>query len=86
MPLKVSLVSADAEIWSGEASIVVARTVIGEIGLMAGHEPVLGILDRGEVRITKTDGSKVIANAQDGFLSMEGDEVTIVAGNAAIIS
>jgi len=86
MPLKVSLVSADAEVWSGEASIVVARTVIGEIGLMAGHEPVLGILDRGEVRITKTDGSKVIANAQDGFLSMEGDEVTIVAGNAAIIS
>jgi F-type H+-transporting ATPase subunit epsilon len=86
MPLTVSLVSADAEIWSGEASIVVARTVIGEIGLMAGHEPVLGILDRGEVRITKTDGSKVIANAQDGFLSMEGDEVTIVAGNAAIIS
>ena len=86
MPLKVSLVSADAEVWSGEASIVVARTVIGEIGLMAGHEPVLGILDRGEVRITKTDGSKVIANAQDGFLSMEGDVVTIVAGNAAIIS
>jgi len=86
MPLTVSLVSADAEIWSGEASIVVARTVIGEIGIMAGHEPVLGILDRGEVRITKTDGSKVIANAQDGFLSMEGDEVTIVAGNAAIIS
>jgi len=86
MPLTVSLVSADAEIWSGEASIVVARTVIGEIGLMAGHEPVLGILDRGEVRITKTDGSKVIANAQDGFLSMEGDVVTIVAGNAAIIS
>ena len=86
MPLTVSLVSADAEIWTGEASIVVARTVIGEIGLMAGHEPVLGILDRGEVRITKTDGSKVIANAQDGFLSMEGDEVTIVAGNAAIIS
>ena len=45
MPLTVSLVSADAEIWSGEASIVVAKTVIGEIGLMAGHEPVLGILD-----------------------------------------
>ena len=86
MPLKVSLVSADAEVWSGEASIVVAKTVIGEIGLMAGHEPVLGILAGGEVRITETSGSKIIANAQDGFLSMEGDEVTIVAGNAAIIS
>ncbi|WP_322409491.1 F0F1 ATP synthase subunit epsilon [Microbacterium invictum] len=86
MPLKVSLVSADAEVWSGEASLVVAKTVEGEIGFMAGHEPVLAILAEGQVRITRPDGSKIIANAQDGFLSMEQDEVTIVAGNAALIS
>jgi F-type H+-transporting ATPase subunit epsilon len=86
MPLKVSLVSADAEVWSGEASLVVAKTVEGEIGFMSGHEPVLAILAEGQVRITETSGTKIIANAQDGFLSMEGDVVTIVAGNAAIIS
>jgi len=86
MALHVSLVSADAEIWSGEASLVVAKTVEGEIGFMAGHEPVLAILAEGQVRITGTDGSKIIANAQDGFLSMENDDLTIVAGNAAIIS
>ena len=56
MPLKVSLVSADAEVWSGEASLVVAKTVIGEIGFMAGHEPVLAILAEGQVRITETSG------------------------------
>ncbi|KRB36106.1 UNVERIFIED_CONTAM: F0F1 ATP synthase subunit epsilon [Microbacterium sp. SLM126] len=86
MPLKVSLVSADAEVWSGEASLVVAKTVEGEIGFMAGHEPVLAILAEGQVRITETSGSKIVANAQDGFLSMEGDDLTIVAGNAALIS
>ena len=86
MPLKVSLVSADAEVWSGEASLVVAKTVEGEIGFMAGHEPVLAILAEGQVRITETSGTKIIANAQDGFLSMEGDDLTIVAGNAALIS
>ncbi|WP_125132491.1 F0F1 ATP synthase subunit epsilon [Microbacterium sp. 10M-3C3] len=86
MPLQVHLVSADAEVWSGEASLVVAKTVEGEIGFMAGHEPVLAILAEGQVRITRADGSKVTANAQDGFLSMEGDELTIVAGNAALIS
>ena len=63
MPLHVSLVSADAEVWSGEASLVVAKTVEGEIGFMAGHEPVLAILAEGQVRITKDDGSKVVANA-----------------------
>ena len=86
MPLKVSLVSADAEVWSGEASLVVAKTVEGEIGFMTGHEPVLAILAQGQVRITQTSGTKIIANAQDGFLSMEGDDLTIVAGNAALIS
>jgi F-type H+-transporting ATPase subunit epsilon len=38
------------------------------------------------VRITQTSGSKIVANAQDGFVSMEGDNLTIVAGNAALIS
>jgi len=86
MPLRVSLVSADAEVWTGEATLVIAKTVEGEIGFMAGHEPVLAILAEGQVRITQSDGSKILANAQDGFLSMEGDDLTIVAGNAALIS
>jgi len=86
MPLHVSLVSADAEVWSGEASIVVAKTVEGEIGILAGHEPMLGILAQGEVRITTIDGERILADAQDGFVSIAGDEVTIVAGNAQLIS
>ncbi|MDD7930339.1 F0F1 ATP synthase subunit epsilon [Microbacterium thalli] len=84
MALTVTLVSAEAEVWSGEATLVVAKTVEGEIGFMAGHEPVLAILAEGQVRITRPGGEKIVANAQDGFLSMEGDELTIVAGNAAL--
>ena len=84
--LAVSVVSADAEVWAGEASLVVAKTVEGEIGFMSGHEPVLAILAEGQVRITQADGSKILASAQDGFLSMEGDDLTIVAGNAALVS
>lgn len=86
MPLKVSLVSADAEVWSGEATLVVAKTVIGEIGFMAGHEPVLAILADGEVRITQADDTRIIASAKDGFVSVDNDNVTIVAGNAALVS
>lgn len=86
MPLRVNLVSADAEVWTGEASLVVAKTVEGEIGFMQGHEPVLAILAQGEVRITGVDGNKILASAQDGFLSMSGDELTIVAGHASLVS
>lgn len=83
--LQVSVVAADHEVWSGTASLVVAKTVEGEIGVMAGHEPMLAILAKGEVRVTTTTGEKVTAKAEDGFLSVENNTVTIVAGNAALV-
>ena len=84
--LKVSVVSADREIWSGEAKQLVARTVEGEIGILAGHEPVLAILAEGDVRITLADGSVIKARAADGFLSVDHDSVSVVAGAAELVS
>jgi F-type H+-transporting ATPase subunit epsilon len=81
--LQVSVVSADQEVWSGTASMVVARTVEGEIGILPGHQPLLAILAAGEVRIT-SEGNRLIANAEDGFLSVDHDTVTVVARNAAL--
>jgi F-type H+-transporting ATPase subunit epsilon len=83
--LTVSVVSADAEIWSGTARQVVARTQIGQIGILAGHEPVLGVLAEGEVRVTTTDGDVITVNAEDGFLSVQNDVVTVVAGSASLV-
>lgn len=82
--LTVNVVSADEQVWSGQASMVVARTKVGEIGIMAGHQPLLGILSAGEVRITATDGGRITANAEDGFISVENDTVTIAARAAAL--
>ncbi|MEO8094658.1 MAG: F0F1 ATP synthase subunit epsilon [Pseudolysinimonas sp.] len=84
--LTVSVVSADREIWSGRARQVIARTTIGEIGLLAGHEPILAILAPGQVRVTTPEGTLVTASADDGFLSMEHDTVTIVARDAELTS
>ncbi|WP_168627853.1 MULTISPECIES: F0F1 ATP synthase subunit epsilon [unclassified Cryobacterium] len=84
--LNVSVVSAAQEVWSGRAKQIVARTVEGEIGILPGHEPMLAILGVGEVRVTTEDGATVRANAEDGFLSVEHDTVTIVARNAELIS
>lgn len=84
--LTVSVVAADHEVWSGTAKQIIARTTEGEIGILAGHEPILAILAAGEIRVTTTDGSVVTAKADDGFLSVEHDTVTIVAGDAELIS
>lgn len=83
--LTVSVVSADQEVWTGEASLVVAKTVEGEIGIMAGHEPVLAVLSSGEVRVTLPGGEKIVANAADGFLSVDGNAVQIVASRAELL-
>jgi F-type H+-transporting ATPase subunit epsilon len=83
--LSVSVVSANAEVWSGPARQIIARTTEGEIGILPGHEPILAILAAGEVRVTTTDGGSVTANAADGFLSVSQDVVTIVAGNAELV-
>ncbi len=82
--LRVELVAADKAVWSGEAKLVVAKTVEGEIGLMPGHEPMLAILASGEVRVTKPEGEVLVVTADDGFLSVEHDVVTVVARNASL--
>jgi F-type H+-transporting ATPase subunit epsilon len=84
MALNVSVVSADREVWAGEAAQVVAKTVEGEIGILSGHEPLLALLAQGEVRVTTAGGEKVAVDAEGGFLSVDHDTVTIVAGRASI--
>jgi F-type H+-transporting ATPase subunit epsilon len=83
--LKISVVSADHEVWSGEATMVVAKTVEGEIGILSGHEPMLAILATGEVRVSLPDGGSIKAAADDGFLSVANNVVTIVARKAELV-
>jgi F-type H+-transporting ATPase subunit epsilon len=83
--LHVELVAADQAVWAGAAKMVIAKTVEGEIGLLPGHEPMLAILSAGEVRITLPSGEKLVASAEDGFLSIEHDVLTIFARHAALV-
>jgi F-type H+-transporting ATPase subunit epsilon len=77
--LTVDLVAADRKIWSGTATMVIARTVDGEIGILPGHVPVLGVLETGPVRVKVPDGEEVIAAVHGGFLSVADDVVTVLA-------
>ena len=83
--LAVSIVSADQEVWSGIAKQLVAKTTVGEIGILAGHEPVLATLAEGQVRVTLASGEVVTAQADDGFLSVDHNRVTVVARAAALV-
>ncbi|KRV49462.1 ATP synthase subunit epsilon [Wenjunlia vitaminophila] len=77
--LHVELVAADRKVWSGEATIVVARTSSGDIGIMPGHQPLLGVLESGPVTIRGVDGGTVVAAVHGGFLSFADDNLSILA-------
>ncbi|SMC31486.1 F-type H+-transporting ATPase subunit epsilon [Janibacter indicus] len=77
--LNVELVAADRKVWSGEASMVRARSTEGEIGIMPGHTPLLGVLIEGDIVIHTTEGGDQAATIDGGFLSVDHDNVTIVA-------
>ena len=83
MTLKVELVAADRKVWSGDAAQVIARTTDGEIGILTGHAPLLGVLVEGEIRISG-EGANVVASVDGGFLSVDHDRVTIVAETAGV--
>ena len=78
--LHVELVSVEREIWSGEATSVIARTTEGEIGVLPGHAPLLGQLaEGGVVVIAGTDGRSTVAAVHGGFLSVTDQGVTVLA-------
>lgn len=82
--LEVDLVAADHKIWSGEARLVVARTLEGEIGIMVDHEPLLSVLQSGQVTIRSAEGPDVLAAVHGGFISVTANKVTILAETAEL--
>lgn len=77
--LQVELVAADREVWSGQASIIIARTPDGDAGIMSGHQPVLSVLSPAPVTIRTPEGATVTAAVFGGFLSVADDRVSILA-------
>lgn len=77
--LQVELVAADRVVWSGRASMVLARTTEGDVGILRDHSPVLSVLVPGVIEITPEDGDRVVAAVDGGFLSVAANRVSLLA-------
>jgi F-type H+-transporting ATPase subunit epsilon len=91
MTVRVALVAPDGEIWSGMARMVIAKTLDGDIGILTGHPPVVGILaDASLVRILDVedgaaeDQGEVRAAVSSGFLSVADDRISILVRQAEL--
>ena len=81
--MRVDVVSPEAVLWSGEAGFVVARTVDGEIGILAHHEPLMAALAAGAVEI-ETAEERVRVDVGGGFLQIVDNTVTVLADQATL--
>ncbi len=81
---QVDVVSPEATVWSGQATIVVARTPEGELGIMADHEPLMGALATGAVEIESEAGDRTTIGVHGGFIQVLNNQVTLITDRAQI--
>ena len=77
--LQVEVVSADRLVWSGEATMVIARTTEGDVGILPHHAPLLSVLIDGVVDVQTSDGETWVAAVSAGFLSVANNRVSVLA-------
>lgn len=82
MSTHLDIVSAEKSIFSGQAEMVVATGVMGEVGIVPGHAPLLTLLKPGEIRVTKRGGEEEIFYISGGMLEVQAHCVTVLADTA----
>ena len=86
MPLQVELVSPERILYSGEADMVIVRTVGGgEIAFLPGHAPFVGALEIATATIRASSGDELAA-VHGGFVEVSNDTVTILSEVAELSS
>ena len=80
--IKVDIVSAEAEIFHGEATLGVASGELGELGIAPRHAPLITRLKPGQVRVIQADGEEQFFYISGGILEVQPQVVTVLADTA----
>lgn len=80
--IRCEIVSAEAEIYSGEATLVVATGELGELGIAPKHAPLITRLKPGKVVVTTPGGAQLDFAISGGMLEVQPEIVTVLADTA----
>lgn len=80
--IHVDIVSAEGEIYSGDANMVFAPARMGEVGIAPRHAPLLTALKAGEVRVEDPEGKEHFFYITGGMLEIQPHLVTVLADTA----
>jgi F-type H+-transporting ATPase subunit epsilon len=79
--MEILVATAEREVYSGQATFLVAPGAAGELGIMPKHSPLLAALTPGELRITNGDEIDEVF-ISGGFMEVQPDKITILADSA----
>lgn len=79
---QATVVSADRSLFKGEVSMIAASSVSGELGILAGHTPLLAALKPGQVRLTKENGEEEVIYVSGGVVEVQPNLTLILADEA----
>ena len=80
--IRVDIVSAEQDVWSGEGTMVFAPAEMGEIGIAPQHAPLLTRLKPGEIRVQQESGEEQFFFISGGMLEVQGHVVTVLSDTA----
>lgn len=81
--IRCEIVSAESEIFAGDATLVIASGEVGELGIAPRHAPLITLLKPGQVRVQSADGAEQFFYVSGGILEVQPELVTILADTAA---
>ena len=84
--VKVNIVTPDGPVYDSDVTMVVAKTITGEMGILAGHIPTVAPLTVGAVKLNKADGSRDLVAVSGGFIEVRPDVISILAPSAEVAS
>ncbi len=78
-PFQIEVLTPDGEVLGGEAEMVSTRTSLGEIGILANHAPLLGMLEPAELRVYRSEGEVLRFAQSEGYLQVGGNRLMLLA-------
>jgi len=76
------VLTPEGEVFNDEVEMVSTRTTVGSIGILAKHQPLLGMLDPTELRLYKSESDVVRLAQGEGYVQVSGDHVLILVEEA----
>lgn len=82
--VQVDVVTPSRTVFEGQAEMVIAKGLEGELGVQAGHIPMVTPLEISPLKLQTEEGKTILVAVSGGFLEVRPDKVTVLAESAEL--